>query len=184
MSNIVPKKFTGMPTLTPDKVTVMKHWYYDAVANANTYTQPSDVASYWGGVSDALLSSLNLVYSTTKKAAPEVVKEFKDVSKSGKGHFKLKLGLFVVAVIFIDGRLPKKIKAIWNDEVTEERLHNVADKVADKTSDITGRIQDSRDVIVGTAKDVKDKASDKVDDIKDKASGKIDDIKDQIEGDK
>ena len=184
MSNIAPKKFTGMPTLTPDKVALLKEWYRLAINNANTVGQSSHEYTYWGGVTDGLASCLNVVYSTAKKVNPEVVKEVKTVAKSGNSHIKLKVGLVVVAVILMDGRLPRKIKAIWNDEVTDERLHNVADKVADKASDITERAQNSRDVIVGTAKDVKDKASDKIDDIKDKASGKIDDIKDQIEGDK
>ena len=161
MSKLVPKNFTGMPTLNPDKIALMKGWYYDAVSNVGVAGQSSHEAAYWGGVTDGLSSCLGALYSTTKKASPEVVKEVKTVVQSaGKSHAKLKVGLVVAVVwILIDGRLPQKIKEIWNEEVTEERLH------------------DTRDVIVGTTKDVKDKVSDKVDDVKEVVKDKTDALK-------
>jgi len=107
MTTTTPLVFTGSPILTPEKGDLFNAWYLEILNNYDKVTEPVAKA-YNAGAANIMTDMMTVLHDNpTSEAVVEVV-------KSNKFGFKKKVVLVVVVVIVLDGRLPKKIKSVFN----------------------------------------------------------------------
>ena len=111
MATIIPMLFTGKPTISPEKIDILKSWYEQSLGDMDKATEPEDVSYYWGR-SDYMFSVLDLLYL-----------EGKEVVQKSNGNFKravLITGAVTVGYLFfknktkIEIRLDTEIKRLKN----------------------------------------------------------------------
>lgn len=107
MSVTTPMVFSGAPILTPEKSDLFNAWYVDIINSYNNITEPVAKA-YNAGAANIMTDMMTVLHDNPHtEAVVEVV-------KSNKFGFKKKVILVVVVVVALDGRLPKKIKSVFN----------------------------------------------------------------------
>lgn len=103
MGTTIPRKFDGVPTLTPVKVDTITQWYHSALGDADKAGDMDD-AYYYEGLVSGFESTLDLLYEAAEEAAKVV--------KTGHGGFKRAVIITgVVGLVYIYLKNDKQIKA-------------------------------------------------------------------------
>lgn len=127
MATTIPMLFTGKPTISPEKIDILKSWYEQALGDMDKSTEPEDVSYYWGG-SDYMFSVLDLLYL-----------EGKEVVQKSNGNFKravLITGAVTVGYLFFKNKTKVQIFVDHGKSIVKDNVQQMNESF--KTNDKNG----------------------------------------------
>lgn len=108
MTTTTPLVFTGTPILTPEKGDLFNTWYLEILNNYDKVTEPVAKA-YNAGAANIMTDMMTVLHDNPHtEAVVEVV-------KSNKFGFKQKVIVLAVVIVIADGRMPRKVKSLFDN---------------------------------------------------------------------